>query len=66
MDTRTAMEDVPMPLNAAGAMAYIHSAQDKTLLLQADPPVCNRCKQTITRENFGQAYLEACAEGQLN
>jgi hypothetical protein len=46
-----------MPLNARGEIVY-SNAQHGGVRYQVDPPVCNRCHQTITQENFGWMFLE--------
>lgn len=46
-----------MPLNAEGEIQYIDT-QKEGIRYQADPPLCNRCHQAITRENFGWMFLE--------
>ena len=45
-----------MPFNAQGKIRYRTSPSGEPQY-QADPPVCNRCKQRITQQNFGWAYL---------
>ena len=47
-----------MPLNAAGEIAYKDADVKGGTRFQDDPPVCTYCKQEITRENFGWAYVE--------
>ena len=47
-----------MPLNAVGEIAYSDSEKGR-IRYQVDPPVCNLCKQDITRENFAWMYLES-------
>ena len=44
-----------MALTQNGDIAYRNDLQTG-VYLQTDPPVCNACEQTITRENFGWAY----------
>jgi len=46
-----------MPLNAEGEIQYIDT-HTEAIRYQADPPLCNRCHQEITRENFGWMFLE--------
>jgi hypothetical protein len=46
-----------MPLNAVGEIEYTDTQQGG-VQYQADPPMCNRCLQEITRENFGWMFLE--------
>ena len=53
-----------MPLNAIGEIAYIDTPKGR-IRYQADPPVCNLCKQEITRENVGWMYLERHPRGQV-
>jgi hypothetical protein len=53
-----------MPLNAVGEIEYTE-AQKGRVRYQADPPVCNLCKQEITRENVGWMYLERHPHGPL-
>jgi hypothetical protein len=53
-----------MPLNAEGDIQYIDTHKE-AIRYQADPPVCNLCKQEITRENFGWMYLEGHPRGQV-
>ena len=48
-----------MPLNAAGEIRYHKAPGTDRIQYQIDPPVCNRCKQEITQENFGWMYLES-------
>jgi hypothetical protein len=53
-----------MPLNAQGDIAY--RARDHAgRLWQADPPVCNLCKQVVTRANMGWMCLEGYADVQF-
>ena len=53
-----------MPLNATGDIEYLDmSISQERILFQADPPVCNICKQAITRDNFGWAHLEGSPGG---
>jgi hypothetical protein len=47
-----------MPLNATGEIEYIDAPEQGGIRYQNDPPVCNLCKQEITRANFGWMYLE--------
>jgi hypothetical protein len=47
-----------MPLNVVGEIEYIDTPK-AAIWYQADPPVCNLCKQAITRENFGWMYFES-------
>lgn len=47
-----------MALNTAGDIAYQKALVADGICFQSDPPVCNRCKRKITRQNFGWAYLE--------
>jgi hypothetical protein len=51
-----------MPLNAKGEIEYIDRFQGAKRY-QASPPVCNLCKQEITRENFGWMYWEGHPRG---
>jgi hypothetical protein len=53
-----------MPLNAEGEIQYIEM-QKAAIRYQADPPVCNCCKQDITRESFGWMYWEGHARGKF-
>jgi hypothetical protein len=46
-----------MPLNAVGEIEYIDTSKEE-IRYQANPPVCNLCKQEITRENVGWIYLD--------
>ncbi len=48
-----------MPLDPGGKIAYIAAPVKGGIRYQADPPVCNICKQEITRNNFGWTYLES-------
>jgi len=45
-----------MPLDAQGKIKYRISPSGQPQY-QANPPVCNHCKQRITRQNFAWAYL---------
>ena len=47
-----------MPLDPGGKIVYIAASGQGGIRYQADPPVCNICKQDITRNNFGWAHLE--------
>jgi hypothetical protein len=51
-----------MPLNAVGEIEYTDTQKGR-VRYQADPPVCNLCKQEITRENVGWMYLERHPRG---
>jgi hypothetical protein len=53
-----------MPLNAIGEIEYIDSNTGR-IRYQIDPPVCNLCKQEITRENIGWMFLERHPRGPL-
>ena len=53
-----------MPLNAIGEIAYTDTPKGE-IRYQADPPVCNCCKQEITRTNVGWMYLERHPRGQV-
>jgi hypothetical protein len=48
-----------MPLNIAGEVEYKVVSIIETVRFQADPPVCNVCKQEITRQNFGFSCVES-------
>ena len=48
-----------MPLTAAGEIRYKNAPGKGLIQYQTDPPVCNRCKQEITQENFGWMYFES-------
>jgi hypothetical protein len=41
-----------MPLTPQGEIAYQPARPTAGIRLQANPPVCNRCWQTITRQNL--------------
>ena len=45
-----------MPLDSQGKIRYKASPYGQPQY-QANPPVCNHCKQRITRQNFAWAYL---------
>jgi hypothetical protein len=45
-----------MPLDTAGNIEYRNAPVPGGTRFQADPPVCNLCKQEITRENIGRSY----------
>ena len=47
-----------MTQHTAVQVRYQAAASPGKLRFQVDPPVCNICAQEITRENFGQAYVE--------
>lgn len=47
-----------MSLNTAGDVVYQPAPEAGGTRLQTAPPVCNHCKQEISRQNFGWAYLE--------
>jgi hypothetical protein len=50
-----------MPLNVTDEIAYV---PDKGgIHCQNNPPVCNLCKQEMTRENFGWMYFEGEGRG---
>jgi hypothetical protein len=51
-----------MPIDAKGQIMYHQAVAPSQICYQADPPVCNRCDQEITRANFGWAYT--ITEGQ--
>ena len=51
-------ENARMPLDPGGKIVYRAASGQGGIRYQADPPVCNICKQEITRKNFGWAYLE--------
>ena len=51
-------EGASMPLNAVGEIEYRDAPEPGGIRYQNDPPVCNLCKQEITRENVGWMYLE--------
>jgi hypothetical protein len=46
-----------MPLDAAGKIKYREVVIPEGIRYQDDPPVCNLCKQEITRANIGWVYL---------
>jgi hypothetical protein len=48
-----------MPLNAAGEIQYQEAPGKGQIQYQSDPPVCNLCKQEITRANVGWMYFES-------
>ena len=45
-----------MPVDTKGQIEYKNVDAPGQTRIQADPPVCNLCKQKITRVNFGWAY----------
>ena len=45
-----------MALDVIGNIEYSNTFESTETPSQAHPPVCTRCKQTITRENFGKVY----------
>jgi hypothetical protein len=47
-----------MPLDATGEIEYTATPDQGGIRYQNNPPVCNLCKQEITRENVGWMYLE--------
>jgi hypothetical protein len=51
-----------MPLNARDEIEYTDTPKGR-IQYQADPPVCNGCKQAITRANVGWIYLERHPRG---
>ena len=53
-----------MPLNALGEIAYTDTPKGE-IRYQADPPVCNCCKQEITRANVAWMYLERHPRGRV-
>ena len=44
-----------MPVDTKGRIKYKNVDTPGHMRLQTDPPVCNYCKQAITRANFGWA-----------
>jgi hypothetical protein len=47
-----------MALDTAGKIEYKKVSTEDGIRYQADPPVCNICKQEISRANIGWSYLE--------
>ena len=50
-----------MPINRVGEIAYEPATPTGGIQLQANPPVCNRCWDEITPQNFGQASVVGSA-----
>ena len=50
-----------MPINHVGEVAYEPAAPPGGIRLPANPPVCNRCWDEITRQNLGQASVVGSA-----
>jgi len=50
-----------MPINHVGEIAYEPAASPGDIWWQANPPVCNRCWDEITPQNFGQASVVGSA-----
>ena len=46
-----------MPISLVGEIAYQPASPTGDIRLQTDPPVCNRCWQEITPQNFGRASV---------
>lgn len=46
-----------MPISRRGEIAYQPASPTGGIRLQANPPVCNRCWQEITRQNFGRVSV---------
>ena len=46
-----------MPLSSAGEIPYHHARMEGGIQFQANPPMCNRCWQEITRQNVGRTSV---------
>jgi len=47
-----------MPFDVRDQIQYNDTPDKGGIHYQTDPPVCNICKQEITRENFAWMYFE--------
>ena len=47
-----------MTRHTAVQVRYQDAVPPDKIRYQVHPPVCNVCEQEITRQNFGQAYVE--------